>query len=65
MILSSIFLDPPLVSLHFGNSLNPTNIKEGDDVYFECKVRSNPVQHKILWFHDVSTHFAFFQFYLT
>lgn len=45
-------LYPPLVSLHFGNSLNPTNIKEGDDVYFECKVRSNPVQHKILWFHD-------------
>lgn len=51
------FSDPPIVSLHFGNSLNPKNIKEGDDVYFECKVRSNPVQHRITWFHNVSCKF--------
>ncbi|XP_065222617.1 hemicentin-1-like isoform X2 [Planococcus citri] len=45
-------LYPPIVSLHFGNSLNPKNIKENDDVYFECKVRSNPGQHRITWFHN-------------
>ncbi|KAL6951820.1 hypothetical protein U1Q18_050666 [Sarracenia purpurea var. burkii] len=43
---------PPIVTLNFGNSLNPKNIKEGDDVYFECKVRSNPTQHRITWFHN-------------
>lgn len=58
-----VFADPPLVSLNFGNSLNPTNIKEGDDVYFECKVRSNPALHRITWYHNVSI-IVFFRFYM-
>ncbi|XP_024081839.1 hemicentin-1-like [Cimex lectularius] len=42
----------PLVSLQLGTSLKPHQIKEGDDVYFECNVRANPRQHKINWFHN-------------
>lgn len=37
-----------------GTSLNPDDIKEGDDVYFECLVQSNPKNHKLSWFHNVS-----------
>lgn len=49
------FPDPPQVALHLGNTLNPEDIKEGDDVYFECNIKANPKQHKISWYHDVST----------
>ncbi|XP_014604552.1 PREDICTED: nephrin-like [Polistes canadensis] len=40
---------PPKVQLHLGSTLKAENIKEGDDVYFECKVRANPEHHKITW----------------
>ncbi|XP_025154526.1 contactin-1a isoform X4 [Harpegnathos saltator] len=43
---------PPKVQLHLGSTLNAKNIKEGDDVYFECKVRANPEHHKITWRHN-------------
>lgn len=49
-----LFLDPPQVNLHLGSTLNPEDIKEGDDVYFECIIKANPRQHRITWFHDVS-----------
>ncbi|KAK2575511.1 hypothetical protein KPH14_011232 [Odynerus spinipes] len=41
----------PIVTLKLGSSLNPKRIKEGDDVYFECTVRSNPRAYKLTWFH--------------
>ncbi|KAL0270121.1 UNVERIFIED_CONTAM: hypothetical protein PYX00_007628 [Menopon gallinae] len=49
---------PPQVTLRLGNTLNPDDIKEGDDVYFECEIRANPREHKIIWFHNaqVVTH---------
>lgn len=47
-------LVPPKVSLEIGNTLNAQNIKEEDDVYFECKILANPVHHKITWKHNVS-----------
>lgn len=52
--LIPVLADPPQVSLHLGSTLNPEDIKEGDDVYFECKIRANPKEHKISWFHGVS-----------
>ncbi|XP_060522405.1 synaptogenesis protein syg-2-like isoform X2 [Cylas formicarius] len=42
---------PPQVTLHLGSTLNPEDIKEGDDVYFECNIKANPKQHKITWYH--------------
>lgn len=47
-------LDVPVVDLKMGSNLNPNEIKEGDDVYFECTVKANPKTHRLVWFHDVS-----------
>lgn len=44
----------PVVTLKMGSSLNPDDIKEGDGVYFECTIRSNPKPYKMAWYHDVS-----------
>ncbi|XP_012276028.1 hemicentin-2 [Orussus abietinus] len=61
LALSNAFLEdlyqlnvvfPPKVQLHLGSTLNAENIKESDDVYFECKVRANPEHHKITWKHN-------------
>lgn len=46
--------DPPQVTLSLGSTLNPDDIKEGDDVYFECHIKANPKEHRITWSHDVS-----------
>ncbi|XP_026315160.1 neural cell adhesion molecule 1-like [Hyposmocoma kahamanoa] len=43
---------PPVVSLSLGSTLNPNDIKEGDDVYFECSVKANPREHRITWYHN-------------
>lgn len=50
----SFFSDLPIVTLKMGPTLNPEDIKEGDGVYFECDIRSNPKPYKMAWFHDVS-----------
>ncbi|GAB0092793.1 uncharacterized protein DMENIID0001_078290 [Sergentomyia squamirostris] len=42
----------PVVTLKMGSSLNPDDIKEGDDVYFECDIRSNPRPYKMSWYHN-------------
>lgn len=49
----------PVVTLKMGSSLNPEDIKEGDDVYFECNIRANPKTYKLAWFHNVSLFFEF------
>lgn len=46
--------DAPTVKLQLGSKLNPNDIEEGDDVYFECVVDSNPPAYKVVWEHDVS-----------
>ncbi|CRK88280.1 CLUMA_CG002059, isoform B [Clunio marinus] len=43
---------PPQVTLSLGSTLNPDDIKEGDDVYFECNIKANPKEHRITWSHD-------------
>lgn len=53
--INFLFSDLPVVSLKMGSSLNPDDIKEGDDVYFECNVRANPKPHRLAWYHNVST----------
>jgi hypothetical protein len=47
-------IDMPVVTLKMGSSLNPDDIKEGADVYFECLIQSNPKPYKMSWFHNVS-----------
>ncbi|CAO1368871.1 unnamed protein product [Diamesa hyperborea] len=43
---------PPLVNLRLGSTLSADDIKEGDDVYFECQVQANPQWRKLYWLHD-------------
>lgn len=43
-----------------GSSLDPGDIKEGDDVYFECNVRANPAASTLTWFHEVNVFSEFF-----
>lgn len=57
---SSLFVwgflaDMPVVTLKMGSSLNPDDIKEGADVYFECLILSNPKPYKMSWYHNVSS----------
>lgn len=52
MILN-IHKDPPIVSLALGSKLQAIDIKEGDDVYFECKIQSNPQWRKLTWLKNV------------
>ncbi|XP_069941760.1 nephrin-like [Cherax quadricarinatus] len=42
----------PVTRLRPGRSLNLSNIEEGDDVYFECIIKSNPWVYKIGWLHE-------------
>ena len=53
----NIHTDPPEVTLTLGSTLNPDDIKENDDVYFECNVKANPSTVRISWSHDVSILF--------
>lgn len=46
-----------MLKLELGLNLNPDDIEEGDDVYFECKVHSNPWAYKVVWKHNVSKCF--------
>ena len=53
------FTDIPQSVLSLGSSLNGSNIKEGDDVYFECSIRANPKPYKISWRFNVSISLMF------
>ncbi|XP_045491964.1 hemicentin-2-like [Colias croceus] len=48
----------PIVTLQLGSTLNPNDIEEGDDVYFDCGVNANPPAYKVVWEHNgqVMTH---------
>ncbi|XP_046435198.1 titin [Neodiprion lecontei] len=40
----------PIVTIRIGSSINARDIKEGDDVYFECNIKANPKAYKLSWF---------------
>ncbi|XP_049286436.1 hemicentin-1 isoform X1 [Anopheles funestus] len=42
----------PTLKLELGINMNPEDIEEGDDVYFECKVNANPSAYKVVWKHN-------------
>ncbi|XP_065206080.1 synaptogenesis protein syg-2-like isoform X2 [Planococcus citri] len=42
----------PIVTLRLGSTLKADDIKEGDDVYFECHVKANPPWKKLNWLHN-------------
>jgi hypothetical protein len=51
-----LFTVLPKIQLELGSNLNPQDIEEGDDVYFECKVNANPAAYKVIWKHNVSIY---------
>ena len=42
------------MTLSLGSNLDETDIKENDDVYFECHIKANPKAHKVTWLRNVS-----------
>ena len=46
--------DLPRAQARFGANLDSTNIKEQDDVYFECHVNANPHVARLQWYKNVS-----------
>ena len=46
--------DAPRLKLSLGRTLNASNLKENDDVYFECAVDARPTPKEIEWRHNVS-----------
>ena len=49
-----LLLDAPEVRISLGRTINGAEIKEGDDLYIECHIRSNPPTYKLQWTHNVS-----------
>lgn len=47
------FSDKPKVAISFGRNINANQIKEGDDVYFECNIMSYPKADKVSWMKNV------------
>uniref|UniRef100_A0A182Q0R6 Ig-like domain-containing protein n=1 Tax=Anopheles farauti TaxID=69004 RepID=A0A182Q0R6_9DIPT len=43
---------PPVVILQLGSTLAMDDIKEGDDIYFECRIQSNPSWRRLTWLHN-------------
>ena len=55
MMMALLFADVPETKLVLGKSLNPDNIRESSDVYYDCLVDANPPIYKVEWRHNVST----------
>ncbi|XP_043238380.1 nephrin-like [Amphibalanus amphitrite] len=43
---------PPTVKISLGKALDPTGIREGTDVYFECSITANPAAFTVTWLHN-------------
>ncbi|KAK7078627.1 hypothetical protein SK128_023509 [Halocaridina rubra] len=42
----------PEVEVSLAPALDPENIREGEDVYFECLINANPAATKVLWLQE-------------
>lgn len=49
------FTDIPETKVKLGSSLDPSTIREGTDVYFDCLVTAHPHVYKVEWRHNVSS----------
>ena len=54
IIYHALISDPPEVSIELGSKLNAVDIREGDDVYFECTIDAFPQAERVFWKKDVS-----------
>lgn len=45
--------DVPEATVRLGSSLDPDNIREGTDVYFDCIITAHPGVYKVEWRHNV------------
>ena len=55
LTLNLLFSDKPKIAIALGRSINAHQIKQGDDVYFECKVLAYPQVRTVHWLKDVSS----------
>ena len=55
-----LFSDPPIVSIELGSSLVAADIRQGNDVYFDCNIQANPEPKSkiVTWLHNVSQYVA-------
>ncbi|XP_050354326.1 hemicentin-2 [Nymphalis io] len=45
----------PETIVRLGTNLDPTNIREGSDVYFDCIIKAHPYVYKVEWRHNGKT----------
>ncbi|XP_047994398.1 kin of IRRE-like protein 3 [Leguminivora glycinivorella] len=45
----------PETTVRLGTNLDPTNIREGSDVYFDCIIKAHPYVYKVEWRHNSKT----------
>ena len=55
MVFFFSFSDKPKIAIRLGRSINARQIKQGDDVYFECKVMAFPKVKRVTWLKNVRT----------
>ena len=51
----------PRVQLSLGSNLQADSIKEGDDVYFDCRSSALPAVTRLEWYQNVGRSFNYFE----
>lgn len=52
LILFSFDIVAPQLRISFGTSIQIDSIREGNDVYLECRVKANPAIKEVVWLHN-------------
>ena len=47
-----IYLVAPQLRISFGTNIQTDSIREGSDVYMECRVKANPPVKEVVWLHE-------------